>query len=163
MTRGLHKPSLQILHGNWRIQTASLASDAWFQLCVHQQKVYYTPPETRTHYNAICQKVSSYQNKENCIYVWYKQTSVRINIYLFFLALFSHLTEFQMITKQYNLTTEHLLSPYAICEKLHHVRTTKKRIYVLCTINTKQNKSLPVFPCTNSSDFQIDPAVVTIW
>ena len=50
-----------------------------------------------------------------------------------------------MITKQNNLTTEHLFSPHVICKKPHHVRTRKCNI-LLCTQNTRQNKSLPVFP-----------------
>ena len=69
----------------------------------------------------------------------------RINIYLFFLEQYFHSSEFQMITKQHNLTTKHLLSPHVICKKLHHVRTTRKNVFMYNTHKIQDRINLYLF------------------
>ena len=138
---------------------------AWLLIlgnCDFQQEAH-TPTETRTHHHAICQKLHHVRTQGKLHLCKIHTNQIELTFTCFSL----HYFPIHLSSKWSQSNTIWLQNIYSL-----HMRSAKSYImseqqgnvfmYYAHKIQDRINIYL-FFPCTNSSDFQIDPEAITIW
>ena len=160
-TKGLHKSPPQIMHGNWWIQTASLALMLGLNCVSTNKRSTLHQKQGLTTMQSVKSFIMSEQGKLHLCMI---HTNISQNKHLpvFPCTIFP----FNWVPNDHKATQlDYRTFTLSICDLRKVTSCQNNKETYLCIMHTKykQNKSLPVFLCTNSSDIQTDPAAVTIW